>query len=75
METSEDRRSRLRDAHRQLTRAELYVVAARELVGPGSEPGQAIERLREDLLALAEDLRAERRLQRPVSRPLRAIAE
>ena len=75
METSDDRRSRLRDAHRQLTRAELYVVAARELVGAGSEAGQAVERLRQDLLALAEALRAERRLLRPVSRPLRAIGE
>jgi len=75
MAIMEDRRSRLREAYRQLERAELYVVAARELVGPGTEAGQAVERLRQDLLTVADDLRAERRLQRPVSRALRAIGE
>ena len=75
METSQDRRSHLREAHRQLARAELYVVAARELVGPRSEAGQAVERLRQDLMTLAEELRAERRLQPPAARPLRAIGE
>ena len=71
----DDRRSRLRQAYRQLERADLYVVAARELAGPETESGRAIERLRDDLHVVAEGLRAERRLQRPVARPLRALAE
>jgi hypothetical protein len=58
MESRDDRRRRLQQAHWQLERAALYVVAARELVGADNESGQAVEDLRQELLAVAESLRA-----------------
>jgi hypothetical protein len=73
MEARDDRRSRLREAYRQLERAELYVVAARELVGADTEAGLAVERLRADLVNLGEDLREERREQPVRPQSLRAI--
>lgn len=75
MEIVDDRRSRLREAHRQLQRADLYIVAARELVGADSDSGRELEHLRDELLLVGEHLRSERRLQPPVPRPLRAIGE
>ncbi len=73
MQTSPDRRSQLRLALAQLERAELYVVAARELAGAETEAGVTVERLREQLLTVADGLRQERR-QTPIeSRGLRAI--
>ncbi len=61
MQTTADRRSRLRLAYGQLERAELYVVAARELAGAETEAGVAVEELRQQLLAVADGLRGERR--------------
>ena len=69
----DDRRSRLRQAYRQLERAELYVVAARELAGADTEAGLEVERLREQLLTVGENLRAERRQQPVRPQSLRAI--
>jgi hypothetical protein len=75
MESRDDRRRRLRQAYAQLERAELYVVAARELVGADTEAGRAVERLREQLLTVGEDLRQERREQPVRPRRLRAIGD
>jgi hypothetical protein len=61
VEVRDDRRSRLRLAFGQLDRAELYVVAARELAGTDTEAGRAVEELRQQLLAVADGLRQERR--------------
>jgi len=75
METGDDRRSRLRQAYGQLERAELYVVAARELAGADTEAGWAVERLREQLLTVADGLRQARREQPLRPRRLRAIGD
>ena len=71
----DDRRSRLRQAYRQLERAELYVVAARELAGADTEAGLMVERLRAELLAVGENLRQERREQPVRPRRLHAIGD
>jgi hypothetical protein len=75
MDLTDDRRRRLRRAYGQLERAELYVVAARELVGADTEAGLAVERLREQLLTVGEDLRQERHAQPLRPRRLRAIGD
>jgi len=59
MGTNEDRRSSLRQAFRQLENAELYVVAARELAGADTEAGRALERLRQQVVTVADDRRHE----------------
>jgi hypothetical protein len=57
MQVTDDRGTRLRLALVQLQRAELYVVAARELAGTDTEAGLAVEELRQRLLEVAGDLR------------------
>jgi hypothetical protein len=75
MEIRDDRRSRLRQAYGQLERAELYVIAARELAGADTEAGRAVERLRLQLRMVADGLRQERREQPLRPRHLRAIGD
>jgi hypothetical protein len=70
-----DRRSQLKLGYGQLEHAELYVVAARELVGADTEAGRAIEQLRQQLLAVADGLRQERREELAQPRRLRAMGD